>query len=110
MKAIIAIVIFISIIDNNIIEARRVLPGNYMKNIHKSINNICNNKAYNITNNSKVYNCLSNNHISVCRNLTNFTDYINIKTECINIYNSEFGTGIIISIFLWFILSLMSLK
>ena len=81
-----------------------------MKNLHKSINNICNNKAYNVTNNSDVYNCLSKNDINKCRNLTNLTEFMNIKTECINKYHSDFGTGIFISIILWLILSLMTLK
>ena len=111
MKAIIiAIIIIISIIDNNIIEARRVLPRNYMKNLHKSINNICNNKAYNVTNNSDVYNCLTNNHINKCINLTNLTEFMNIKTNCVNNYRSEFGYGVLISIAAWVLLSLIVLK
>ena len=111
MKAIIiAIIIIILIIDNNIIEARRVLPRNYMKNINKSINSICNNKAYNITNNSNVYNCLSKNDINKCRNLTNLTEFMNIKTNCVNNYRSEFGYGVLISIASWVLLSLIALK
>lgn len=109
MKAIIIIVVLIIINTNNIIDARKIIPNNYMKNLNKSINKLCNNKALIITNNINVYNCLNNN-INNCKNLNNYTEFYNIKSECIKDYESEFGKGIFISIILWLILSLITLR
>ena len=112
MKAVIIIVIAILIINNNnIIQARRVLPRNYMNNLHKSINNVCNKKAYIITNNTDVYNCYCLNAKNInCKNLTNYTEFYNVKKNCIDNYNSEFGYGVLISIAVWVLLSLIALK
>lgn len=102
MKSFIIIAAFlISIV---VIDARRILPTNYMKNLNKSINGFCNKEALLITKNYEIYDCLIKNNINDCKNINNFDDYINTKNNCINKKNNEIAYGILISLLLWVII------
>lgn len=83
------------------VETRRVFPSNYMKNMHNSINFICNKEAFIATNNIELYNCLNSNNVVECKQMNNYNEYMNINNTCIKKYNTEFLYGILISVVIW---------
>jgi hypothetical protein len=101
------ILTFLMIIRINTCEGIRGLNMNrYLKNVNKAIYNACNKEAYIITNNTDVYNCIHVNNSNKCENLENFTEYNKVRFVCIDRNNSEIGSGILISIIIWLIISL----
>lgn len=79
----------------------------YVKKLNKAIYNVCNKEAYIKTKNIDIYNCLrSSNSSSKCVNMTNFTEYNKLRFICIDRNNSEFGSGLFITIIIWFIILL----
>jgi hypothetical protein len=109
MKAIVILVVMM-IISNDISEARNILPRKYLRNVNKSVNKHCIYKAYNITQNTEVFNCLNSKIVTNCNNLINFTEFNDIKTECINGYQSEILKGMLIAVLIWIIIILLSAK
>lgn len=109
MRVIIAIIIFITIL-NSCESLRNSNMKGYIKTINKSVDNACNKEAYKITKNSDMYNCLIANNTNNCRHIENFTTYINTKEVCTLKYNSELGSGIFIAIFGWAIMMLLCVK
>ena len=101
---IIMICLFIMI---NHCEARGFYMKRYVKKLNDAIHRKCNKEAYNLTNNTELYNCVLVYKTNNYNYIKNFTDYINIKNKCIDNYNSEFGSGIVISIALLLIFSLL---
>ena len=105
MRIIIVAIIIICMIDN--CEGIRGIKMNkFLNNLNKAIYNNCNKKAYNLTNNIEIYKCLNMNNSNKCSHLENFTEYNNIRYECIEKNNNEFSYGIIITIIMWLVLSL----
>ena len=105
MRVIIAIIIFITMLDN--CESARGFGKTYFKNLNKAIHNACNYEAYNITNNTDIYKCMRKNTSHNCMHIDNFTTYITIKDICITRCNGELGKGVIISIICWVMLMLL---
>lgn len=68
--------------------------NNYIKELDKSINNICNKNTLNITNNKDIYNCLLVNKSNNCSYINNFINYNTINKLCIDKYNSEISSEI----------------
>lgn len=105
MKSLIIIVAFL--ISFVVIDARYILPNNYMKNINKSIDNYCNKEAFSITKNNEIYDCLiKNNKYDNCKNINNFNDYIYIKYKCMQKKQNEITHGFLICLFVWIIIGL----
>lgn len=102
MKAIIAFIVVVSLL--NMIEANRlaVLPKNYMKNMNKAILNACTNEAHKKVCDDAVYSCIKNN-LKDCDKFDNFNKFNTIRTECIKDKNSEVGFGIILGLLFWVI-------
>lgn len=84
-----------------------ICMNKYVKNVNKAIYNKCNREAHIITNNTNIYKCLIDNSSYRCGNLENFTEYNNLRFKCINRNNSEIGCGILISIIIWTIISVI---
>jgi hypothetical protein len=86
------------------VEARSTaMSRNYLKNVEKTIVNNCNNRAFRLTNNTEVFECIKYKKGDCC-NLANFTEFSNIRNECISEYHSEFGKGVLISIAIWVVI------
>ena len=99
MRAV-AIIFFIGVITY--CDAARGLPvRNIVKNINNIINKSCNNKALSMTNNTDMYNCITVNNTNNCKYITNYTEFINVKNNCVDEKNAEVGSGVFISILGW---------
>ena len=77
----------------------------YVRNIEKSIIRNCNKFALNKTNDYDIYNCISNNNAN-CADFKNYTNFINIKNECIKNIRSYNGMSILIVVFSWLFISI----
>lgn len=109
MRFVIATILLI-VLSNSCEGNRGLHMKKYYKNINKAIYNACNKKAYNNTNYIEIYKCINVNSSNNCKHLDNFTKYEEIRIECINKYNSELASGILISIVMWIILGLCFMK
>jgi len=95
-----SVIIFFAVLIAGV-EARRVLSSNYMKDMNKSINRMCNKEAFITTNNLELFNCFNSNNVLECKLLNNYDEYMKIKYTCIKKYQDVFSYGILISIVMW---------
>lgn len=104
MRVVIGVIIFIAIVNN--CDARINPMRGYVRSINKQNDIICDNKVLLITNNTEMFNCFRANTSNYCVNLANFSEFNNLKNDCMRDYNSAFGMGIFISIWLWVMIGL----
>lgn len=72
------------------------------KIINSIVDNLCNKRAYQLTNNYDIYKCIRVNTTDKCKHLKYFNNYYNIKNKCIEKYNIEleFEIGTLIAFLL----------
>jgi hypothetical protein len=87
---------------------RMAIPRNYVKNMNKAVVSYCNMEAHKKIGNETIYNCFKNN-MNNCKTLANYSEFNVIRSECIDIKNSEYGYGIFIGIMFWVFLSMCAI-
>jgi len=87
------LIVVIIIITAITVDCRNYNTKNYMRNLNKNIMNYCNKKALSKTNNTESYNCIISSND--CSNIENFTEFKNIRNECIKQQRNEFTIGVI---------------
>jgi hypothetical protein len=109
MRTVVIIVAFMmNMIAMTDARHRLAMPRNYVKNLNKAVENYCNMEAFKKVRNETIYNCFKTN-MNNCKTLANYSEFNEIRSECIDIKNSEYGYGIMIGIMFWVFLSICAI-
>ena len=100
------VIIIIIIITTYFVDARNNHMKNYMKNLNKNIVSYCNNQAHLKTKSEESYNCMISNND--CSHIDNFTEYMNIRNECIKEKRNSFTIGLLYALLLIIFMGLFS--
>lgn len=101
-SAVLAIIVMFSLFG--MIEARSylTLSRNYLRSFNKATLNFCTKEAHKQIQDDEIFNCFTDKNMT-CDKLGNFSRFNEIRKECINKKQGEYGYGVIIALMFWIV-------